>query len=210
VLHNSSLHKIPVHTFLLAAVLDMSMNDLDGELPEEALSDIDGSNLEFLSLHSNKLSGPIPSGIGKMINLRTLDLSLNELSGDLPSEISNLTALNILFLGRNNYNEAEVPEWLRNMTQLTELSLKNSSFTGTIPEWMGELTTLLLLDLGENELTGGIPQTLNNLTELVVLILNKNRLSGELGLGQLQWLGELTFDKALLLPFFISLLIFGV
>ena len=112
--------------------------------------------------------------------MATLDLSLNEFSGEIPSEISELSNLNILFLGRNNYDEAPVPVWLRNMTLLQELSLKSSSLIETIPTWLGELMYLLFLDLGENSLTGQIPQELGNLTELTVLILNSNSLTGEL------------------------------
>ena len=187
---------VPKHLFNFSnlQVLDMSMNELTGELPAEAFADVQDSSLSFLSLHTNKLSGNIPSSIRNLTNLATLDLSLNEFSGEIPSEIGELSNLNILFLGRNNYDEAPVPVWLRNMTLLQELSLKSSSLIETIPTWLGELMYLLFLDLGENSLTGQIPQELGNLTELTVLILNSNSLTGELGLGGLTYLEVLLID----------------
>ena len=187
---------VPAHLFnsTKLEVLDMSMNNLDGELPEEAISNVQESSLQFLSLHTNKISGPIPPSIKELKSLVTLDLSMNQFSNEIPKEIGELTDLSILFLGRNAFNEAPVPEWIRNMTHLNELSLKSSSLTKTIPSWFGELRNLAFLDLGENDLTSTIPQSLGNLSGLRVLILNSNRLHGELGLGglgQLAYLGKL-------------------
>jgi len=183
---------VPGHLFNLSQleVLDMSLNKLDGVLPAEALSNVhEGNNLTFLSLHTNNITGSIPTSIGRLKNLTVLDLSSNQFSGAIPSEVGDLNNLDILFLGRNNFNETPVPTWIRNMTSLTELSLANSSLTGNIPTWLGELTQLMFLDLGGNELTGTIPQSLSNLAQLMVLILKSNKLEGELGLGELEKLG---------------------
>ena len=185
---------VPGHLFSLLHldVLDMSLNQLTGVLPAEAWSNIDegNTNLTFLSLHTNNITGTIPTSIGRLKNLTVLDLSSNQFSGGIPSEVGDLNNLDILFLGRNNFNNTPVPTWIRNMTSLTELSLAHSSLTGQIPTWLGELTQLMFLDLGENALTGTIPQSLGNLTDLMVLILKSNKLEGELGLGQLAQLGK--------------------
>ena len=184
---------IPSHLFDYPdlTVLDISVNKLDGEFPAEAIpGDLNQTNLQFLSMHTNGISGSIPTSIGVLKNLRTLDLSLNKFSGEMPSEIGNLTDLSILFLGRNNFTESPVPTWLRNMTQLTELSLKSANLKDHVPIWLSELKELTFLDLGENDLYSIIPQSLNNLTKLKVLMLNDNRLWGELGLGKLANLGE--------------------
>ena len=184
---------IPTHllSYPDLTVLDMSRNNLEGEFPAEAIpDDINQTNLQFLSMHTNSISGPIPTSIGLLKNLSTLDLSLNEFSAEIPFEIGNLADLSILFLGRNNFTESPVPTWLRNMTQLTELSLKSTNLKDHIPIWLSELWRLSFLDLGENDLISTIPQSLNNLSKLKVLILNDNRLWGELGLGKLSNLGE--------------------
>ena len=182
---------VPGHFFEFPEleVLDMSSNNLVGELPAEVLSGVAKSKLQFLSLHTNNITGPIPTGIGNLRNLTTLDLSSNQFSDEIPSQIGQLDKLDILFLGRNNYSKGAIPEWIYNMTKLTELSLKGSSLTGSIPKWLGDMTGLKLLDLGENELIDTIPQALGQLSELMVLILNSNKLIGQLGLGELKKLG---------------------
>ena len=182
---------VPAHLFQLPylEVLDMSVNQLDGVLPADALGEVDRSSLQYLSLHSNNITGPIVGGIAQLTNLTTLDLSSNQFTGTIP-DLSELADLQILFLGRNLFTQGPVPTWLRKMGQLTELSLKSASLYDTIPAWLGELTKLTYLDLGENTLIDTIPQSLGNLTELMVLMLNSNRLEGELGLGQLEKLGE--------------------
>ena len=190
----SFIGTVPGHLFKLSnlTVIDMSRNSLNGNLPDETLSNIEKSKLQFLSLHTNNITGPIPSTISNLKDLTTLDLSINNFSGDIPSSISKLTNLNILFLGQNDFNEAEVLNWIRTMTSLTELSLKDAKLRGQIPSWFSELEKLQLLDLGDNSLTGTIPQSLGKLSQLMVLILNKNKLKGELGLGQLTKLGKST------------------
>ena len=49
------------------------------------------SNLTYLNLWSNHLSGEIPSAIGNLTNLTHLDLCDNDLSGEIPSTIGNIT-----------------------------------------------------------------------------------------------------------------------
>mmetsp|Transcript_4594 Transcript_4594/g.7950 ORF Transcript_4594/g.7950 Transcript_4594/m.7950 type:complete len:1277 (+) Transcript_4594:628-4458(+) len=187
---------VPGHLFNLPQleVLDMNMNNLSGELPADAIASAQSSKLKFLSLHSNNITGPIPTSIGQLKNVTTLDVSINHLMGDIPTEIGDLVDLDILFLGRNSFNEAPLPAWIQNMTQLTELSLKSSSLIREIPSWLGDMTNLKFLDLGENDLSNTIPQSLGNLSQLVILLLNANHLSGTLGLGQLENLETLLID----------------
>lgn len=190
---------VPGHLFNISSleVIDMSDNTLEGELPAQALSDVEETSLKFLSLHSNKLTGAIPPSISNLKSLMTVDLSMNEFSDDIPSEIGDLERLSILFLGRNEYNELALDDaqWLKNLTSLTELSLKSSNLIQTIPDWLGSsLSKLLFLDLAENALTGTIPQSLQNMIDLTVLILNQNQLTGQLGLGDLIYLEVLLID----------------
>ncbi|KAL7554015.1 hypothetical protein ACHAWF_017357 [Thalassiosira exigua] len=187
---------VPGHLFNLSRleVLDMSNNGLRGELPAEAMAGVKDTRLKFLSLHTNNITGSIPPGVGNLVNLTTLDLSTNEFVGEMPEEIQDLPRLQILFLGRNDYTPGPVPTWLRNMTSLTELSLKGSKREESIPAWLGDLSGLTFLDLGENNLTDTIPPELGYLSELMVLILNQNRLQGSLGLGSLTKLETILID----------------
>ncbi|CAA7406849.1 unnamed protein product [Spirodela intermedia] len=63
--------------------LDLSFNNITGELPESLFS---LSSLEFLFLGNNSLSGGLPAQ--KSTTLRNVDLSYNKLSGGLPSWVS--------------------------------------------------------------------------------------------------------------------------
>ena len=61
-----------------ATSLDLSANQLSGEIPPELGS---LSNLEWLDLNGSRLSGEIPSELGSLSNLERLDLHGNQLSG---------------------------------------------------------------------------------------------------------------------------------
>jgi Leucine-rich repeat (LRR) protein len=80
--------------------LDLSLNSLTGQIPEE-LSLLTG--LTSLNLSSNQLFGRIPNQIGDLKQLESLDLSYNELSGKIPSGLSALTSLSHLNLSYNNF-----------------------------------------------------------------------------------------------------------
>uniref|UniRef100_A0A0E0BKA9 non-specific serine/threonine protein kinase n=1 Tax=Oryza glumipatula TaxID=40148 RepID=A0A0E0BKA9_9ORYZ len=62
-------------------VIDMSLNHLTGEIPNEIIS-LHG--LVNLNLSWNHLSGKIPENIGAMKSLESLDLSRNNISGEIP------------------------------------------------------------------------------------------------------------------------------
>ncbi|XP_024160421.2 receptor-like protein EIX2 [Rosa chinensis] len=79
--------------------IDLSSNNLEGEIPEEICSLIE---LGTLNLSRNQLSGNIPSKIGNLSWLETLDLSHNHLMGEIPQSFSSLTFLSYLNLSYNN------------------------------------------------------------------------------------------------------------
>lgn len=179
---NCSIHgSVPAHffDFTKLEVLDLSRNLLDGELPNNpVLSPF--TKLWYLSLHSNNIEGQIPEGITYLKSLKHLDLSVNNLTGPIIDELGKLTSLEYLFLGNNDFEPMRVPEWIRNLTNIEELSLKGNNLYGEIPDWIGELDQLTLLDLGSNSLNDTLPDSMGNLTKLWILILNSNNLSGNI------------------------------
>ncbi|KAJ1418052.1 Leucine-rich repeat [Sesbania bispinosa] len=79
--------------------LDLSTNNLSGEIPPEVFSLV---QLKSLNLSRNHYTGKIPREIGDMKNLESLDLSNNQLSGKIPVTISTLSFLSFLNLSNND------------------------------------------------------------------------------------------------------------
>ncbi|KAM1684839.1 hypothetical protein ACFXTN_032867 [Malus domestica] len=86
-------------TLKLVKSIDLSSNNLQGEIPEEISNLI---LLGTLNLSMNQLTGKIPSKIGNLHLLETLDFSHNHLSGHIPQSLSSLTSLSHLNLSYNN------------------------------------------------------------------------------------------------------------
>ncbi|KAA8529791.1 hypothetical protein F0562_034352 [Nyssa sinensis] len=87
------------NTLSLVNSIDLSSNNLSGEVPQE-LAGL--SRLGTLNLSINHLTGKIPESIGSLLRLETLDLSRNQFSGPIPPSMASLTALNHLNLSYNN------------------------------------------------------------------------------------------------------------
>ncbi|PPD99178.1 hypothetical protein GOBAR_DD03793 [Gossypium barbadense] len=82
----------------LLNVIDLSANDLKGEIPDHITK---LSALFTLNLSWNHLSGKIPENIGNLQRLESLDLSHNNLSGPIPPSMISMTFLNYLNLSFN-------------------------------------------------------------------------------------------------------------
>lgn len=173
---------VPGHFFNFPKleILDLSRNLLEGDLPGLAISNTNdtATKLQYLSLHSNNITGPIPQGLSKLKALKHLDLSVNKMAGSINEELGELRGLEYLYLGNNNFSPGKFPDWIRNLTNLEELSLKNNNLNGEIPDWIGELAGLKLLDVGKNFLNGTLPDSMGGLTKLWILMLNSNNLRG--------------------------------
>ncbi|KAF7076698.1 hypothetical protein CFC21_081311 [Triticum aestivum] len=85
--------------------LDLSCNNLIGDIPEEISALV---KLKNLNLSWNTFNGKIPENIGVLTQVESLDLSHNELSGEIPPSLLALTSLSRLNLSYNNL-KGEVP-----------------------------------------------------------------------------------------------------
>ncbi|KAK3421486.1 hypothetical protein EUGRSUZ_G02130 [Eucalyptus grandis] len=79
--------------------IDLSANNLNGEIPKELTRLVE---LQNLNLSQNNLSGEIPTNIGNLKKLESLDLSNNRILGRIPPSISSLDFLSCLNLSFNN------------------------------------------------------------------------------------------------------------
>uniref|UniRef100_A0A8I6YUI4 Uncharacterized protein n=1 Tax=Hordeum vulgare subsp. vulgare TaxID=112509 RepID=A0A8I6YUI4_HORVV len=102
--------------------LDLSCNNLLGEIPEEIAS---LSGLNLLNISHNQFTGKIPDNIGLLKALESLDLSFNELSGEIPWSLSAITTLSHLNLSYNNLS-GRIPSG----SQLQTLSDAESIYIG--------------------------------------------------------------------------------
>ena len=134
------------------------------------------TNLTWLSLSWNQLTGAIPAELARLTNLTSLSLNENQLTGAIPAELARLTHLTGLWLQSNQLTGA-IPAELGQLTNLTSLSLSWNQLTGAIPAELGQLTNLTHLWLSVNQLTGAIPQSLTGLTNLSVLELSFNNIT---------------------------------
>ncbi|CAJ1959365.1 unnamed protein product [Cylindrotheca closterium] len=158
-------------------VVDLHGNQLVGDIPTPAT---ENTVMTFLSLHENKFENAVPDLV-KLRALRHVDLSSNRLTGKLPQSMGLMSNLEYLFAGTNSFDQGRIPFWLLELTNLRELSLKESQLTGVIPATIFTyLTKLQFLDFHLNSLTGQVPEDVSKLTDLRHLLLKMNKLNGNI------------------------------
>lgn len=140
---------------------------------------INCSRLQKLRLGHNKLSGVLPSTIGKLSsNLSLFALFRNRIEGNIPFQISNLSSLTLLNFSGNIFN-GSIPS-LQSFVKLERLDFGNNKLEGKIPNIFKPLKHLGLLDLSRNRLSGRIPNSLFYLQQLRMLYLHHNFISGQI------------------------------
>ncbi|KAK2366544.1 receptor protein EIX2 [Trifolium repens] len=89
-------------------------------------------SLLIIDLSCNNLTGEIPKEIGNLIGLVSLNLSRNNLSGEIPSQIGNLGSLDCLDLSRNHFS-GKIPATISQIDSLGKIDLSNNFLSGRIP-----------------------------------------------------------------------------
>jgi len=103
--------------------------------------------------------------LGNMTNLDYLDLDGNNLSGNIPPELFNCTELDILWMTGNNFS-GTIPAEIGNLTDLDFLFLDDSTLEGPLPTQIGDLVQLDYLYLDGGMLGGQLPDSMINLSDL--------------------------------------------
>ncbi|XP_052183955.1 probable inactive receptor kinase At2g26730 [Diospyros lotus] len=127
-----------------------------GPIPANTIGRL--TQLQILSLRSNRLSGEIPSDFSNLKLLRKLYLQNNQFSGDFPTSVTELTSLIRLDISSNNFT-GTIPVAVDNLTHLTGLFLENNGFTGELPS-LGQ-SNLKNFNVSNNRLNGSIPASLS-------------------------------------------------
>jgi hypothetical protein len=149
--------------------LYLNNNLLSGSVPAKF-----PRSLQYLRLSNNQFTGHIPSALGNLANLRYLNLDSNQLIGHIPWSLGNLTILVELHLFQNRLTDT-IPSSLGNCTGLTYLALANNKLTGNVPSAFSNLLNLQVLKVGYNFLSGTVPSFLSALPALRNLDVVHNR-----------------------------------
>jgi Leucine-rich repeat (LRR) protein len=154
-----------------------------------------------ISLAGNNLQGIIPSILYHLPELKKLDVRDNDVSITFnaihqaenleelyldQTRVSKLdgigkaSSLKILHLHKNSFGWQSIPEELFDLTNLQELELSDSMFSGTLSTKVGNMVSLKSFSLIGNELTGQIPSEIGMLQNLKDLELSNNSWFGTL------------------------------
>ncbi|XP_010228930.2 leucine-rich repeat receptor-like serine/threonine-protein kinase BAM1 [Brachypodium distachyon] len=184
---------IPAKLFSLQNLTQIELHDnlLSGELRLEA-GEVSPSIGE-LSLYNNRLSGPVPAGIGGLSGLQKLLIAGNILSGELPPAIGKLQQLSKVDLSGNRIS-GEVPPAIAGCRLLTFLDLSGNKLSGSIPTALASLRILNYLNLSNNALDGEIPASIAGMQSLTAVDFSYNGLSGEVpATGQFAYFNSTSF-----------------
>ncbi|XP_019167219.1 PREDICTED: leucine-rich repeat receptor-like protein kinase PXC2 [Ipomoea nil] len=114
--------------------------------------------LKLIDLSANQLTGQIPEGLTILYELVSLNLSRNHFSGNIPETIGQLTQLNSLDLS-NNRLSGRIPISMAKIYFLEYLDLSNNDLCGAIPKGT-QLQSFDASKYGGNPQLCGLP-TLN-------------------------------------------------
>ncbi|KAI3676115.1 hypothetical protein L1987_85714 [Smallanthus sonchifolius] len=137
------------------------------------------TNISWLDLSDNQLSGPIPvsnatsPGLDKLVKAKHFHLANNRLSGHIQSQLfhSNMSLIHVCL--DSNSLSGTVPQNLSNLQTLSELEMSNNSFDKSdIPTWFTLLSMNTIL-MEKTQLQGEIPSD----------VLSNNNINGTLDIG---------------------------
>ncbi|XVF09006.1 hypothetical protein REPUB_Repub07fG0053300 [Reevesia pubescens] len=115
----------------------------------------------YLQLSGNQLSGQIPSDIGMMRNFSMLHLGFNDFNGKLPAQIGQLPLV-VLNITQNKFS-GEIPADIGSVKCLENLDLSYNNFSGIFPPSFNDLTELTKFNISYNPFIFGVIPTTGQL-----------------------------------------------
>ncbi|CAL2241822.1 unnamed protein product [Prunus armeniaca] len=160
--------------------VDLYNNSLDSSISQ--LLPGTHTNLVYLDLSENKLSGRIPESIGQMSNLEFIDLHMNSFEGVISethfSKLSKLRYLDFSKLSKLvlNFSFDWVPPF-----QLDEIRLRSCKMGPYFPEWLRTQKSYEWLDISDAGISDIIPTWFWDLrNDFVYKDLSRNQIRGNL------------------------------
>jgi hypothetical protein len=177
-------------------VLDLRKNYLQGNMAKFGPHMHKWSNMEYLLLGGNHITGSIPETLSELNKLVSLDLSHNQLTGTLPMllRLEPMVDLENFFLDHNQLVGRIPQNFLKDMPNIIALDLSDNQLSGELPYDLVHLSLLRELRARNNSLQGMIPPELQSLHHLGMIYIHVCLLSA--AAGGLYF--ELTFQTSVL------------
>uniref|UniRef100_A0ACD5Z3G7 Uncharacterized protein n=1 Tax=Avena sativa TaxID=4498 RepID=A0ACD5Z3G7_AVESA len=193
-------HRLPSCSWNKLQDLFLGESNLTGSLPTTLIETL--SNLTWLDLAGNRLTGHVPVWLGELTKLRMLNLCYNNLDGVIhEGHLSGLHMLEGLRLSDNSiaitvsptwvppFSLAMIhlrscqlgpkfPTWLRWQTQVVSLDVSNTSINDMLPNWFWiAASSVEYLNIGNNQITGVLPSRMEFM-KAKVMDFSLNQLGG--------------------------------
>lgn len=134
--------------------LSISFTNIRGSIPNSISHN--APLLVRLSAHLCSIQGSLPSSIYNLSQLQYLELSDNNITGYVHSSVSNLKFLSILDLSLNNF-QGSIPTFICEVLTLQQLDPSSNNITGTIPSCISKLQHLTVFRVSQNSIQGTVP-----------------------------------------------------
>ena len=151
--------------------INLANNNLVGKLPDVFVSTGILSDLIYLNLSGNQISGTIPKTLGNLKKLQYLDLSKNLLTGEVISELGTLSDLQTLWLSNNLFESVHAD--IGKLAKLQNFLLSNNQIK-TLPNELSNLLALQKLGLANN-LLANLPTGAEKWINLQLLDISGNK-----------------------------------
>uniref|UniRef100_A0ACD5TBG9 Uncharacterized protein n=1 Tax=Avena sativa TaxID=4498 RepID=A0ACD5TBG9_AVESA len=193
-------HRLPSCSWNKLQYLFLEDSNLTGSLPTTLIETL--SNLTWLDLARNRLTGHVPVWLGELSKLIMLNLCYNSLDGVIhEGHLSGLHMLEGLRLSDNSiaitvsptwvppFSLAMIhlrscqlgpkfPTWLRWQTQVVSLDVSNTSINDMLPDWFWiAASSVKYLNIRNNQITGVLPSRMEFM-KAKVMDFSLNQLGG--------------------------------
>lgn len=175
-------------------VIDVSLNDLSGALPDSYFSTwremkkpdaeyddayMKDSVIDASVFHSMQI---VNKGVDTIFNkirsdFISIDFSENSFSGSIPESVGLLKGLRLLNMSGNTFT-SNVPSSLADLENLEALDLSRNQLSGQIPRELGRLSFLSAINFSHNHLEGPVPRSTQFQSQPCSSFVDNPKLSG--------------------------------